>query len=835
MSNHTLPQLAVFSNSDRTRKDPGKRDYGKVHGTRTLEEVHLAITGESLTSYTETARRLYAAAVISGPKKAKGDKTGKTAEWQAYDDHKGTAFGVTYAGTWKKGRRKTVNLGTHSSYVLTEADGDDPEEIKRALRNDPAVLLIYASTSGCGAHVIWQVSPVPTTNDEHRAAWAGCVARMQGHGVGTSTNDESVKDSTRLAYLAWDPGALLLCATDYVFWDRLDPESENEKTPVPHRYRTEHEVDLDALASIPCPRRSGDGKAYNSWLGWVTTLRSLRFSETEISRWCAGGAAGSCGNSNELASHPTPDLDTELDARNKLRGAAVNKGWVPPGRSRSKRKGNTAPRPGAPGSATRQPILACLPSQDQYPVPDVLRCEVQAIHEVSGGGIPMCALATLGAYNLLADHDYDVKALARNPHPISLFGLVSAQSGSRKSTVVDLAYAGHEAADDRITRAHEDVVKARAEFDLLSKGKVKVKGNAKGPQPARAFVPRALKADFTVQAAIKLLATGRPTQAAVMGEAGRLIGQGSWSFGKDQADKSLLDLADIWTNGTLNITRVKDNVDVKLTGRRFGMMLMAQWAKADPFLLSPAAADGFAARVLYARQDERLPEVRCMQWDDPEGAEACLNAMRDLIFEVRYGQDDGLEFAPDHGGDGRAGPREIVYFDADGLGLLRAFGEETLARADMDVTLHEESYWVRAPEQAARIGATLATVAHYKGEVQQPVITGAIARDAIAMARWHGDELARLVAGGAGAQLAGAARWVADRLDEAGRGDCGRASPDQSGGTQIKVLSYITKYAAGAASHIKKDTDARKAVVSVLEEYHWVAPASERGWHDILR
>ena len=174
---------------------------------------------------------------------------------------------MTYAGTWKKGRRKTVNLGAHSSYVLTEADGDDPEEIKLALRNDPTVLLIYASTSGCGAHVIWQVSPVPTTNDEHRAAWAACVARMRGHGVGASTNDESVKDCTRLAYLARDPGALLLCATGYVFWDLLDPESETGNTLVPHRYRTEHEVDVDALALIPCPRRSGDGKAYKQLAG----------------------------------------------------------------------------------------------------------------------------------------------------------------------------------------------------------------------------------------------------------------------------------------------------------------------------------------------------------------------------------------------------------------------------------------------------------------------------------------------------------------------------------------------------------------------------------------
>ena len=38
-------------------------------------------------------------------------------------------------------------------------------------------------------------------------------------------------------------------------------------------------------------------------------------------RWCAGGAAGSCGNSDELTTHPTPELDTELDARTKLRGA----------------------------------------------------------------------------------------------------------------------------------------------------------------------------------------------------------------------------------------------------------------------------------------------------------------------------------------------------------------------------------------------------------------------------------------------------------------------------------------------------------------------------------
>ena len=820
----TLSVLAVFSNEDRNKK--GQRDYGRVNCYRTMPEIFEAITGDSLEPYTVKARSLYAAAVASGPK---GQET-QTAEWAAYEAHKKTAYAVAWGGSFKNRRRKIENLQLHSGYVLTEADEDDPEAIKNRLRHDPTVRMIYASSSGNGVHVVWEVFSKPKNNLEHRAAWAACVARMKEHDVAVLTNDDSVKDVTRLAFLAMDKAALLLEGAETVEWTPPDPDLKGEpRADTGHTQgktrgstgRTISDSDvkgaLEHLVSVQA------GKDESQLLAVGLCLRAMGWAFNDFDQWAARAGCRCDDRLGRWKSFHASDRDYGV-----IIGLAVKAGY--------RNHAGGANGRAAPGRATRQSILVCMPSQQPYPVPAILRDEVQAVHEASGGGIPMCAIAVLGAYNLLADDDFDVKALARNPHPITLFLLVSAQSGSRKSTVVELTYAGHVKADALITRAHEEAARLREAFDTSEKGKRKRKGKGQGPRRARAFVPRAMKSDFTVQAAFKLLAAGRPTQAAVMGEAGRLIGNGSWSFGKDQADKSLLDLADIWTNGVLAITRVRDDIDLRLTGRRFGMLLMAQWAKADPFLLSSAAADGFAARVLYARQDERLPKVCYQEWDGQDGADAHLDGMRDLIIAVRTGQDDGMEFAPERGGDGKPDTRKIIHFDADGLNLLKAFHVEAIARADMEVTLHEESYWVRAPELAARIAGTLAAAEYYKNHGGEPLITGAIAQQGIAQARWHGDELGRLVAGGVGAQVAGAARWVADHLDEASRNPMyGRPNPNQSGERQIKILTFISRAAAGAASHIRKDTDARRQVVSVLEEYHWVEPSHEKGWHNVLR
>ena len=90
-------------------------------------------------------------------------------------------------------------------------------------------------------------------------------------------------------------------------------------------------IDRDALQWILCPRSSDDGLAYNQFLGWLATLKSIAFTPQEAADWCGTGTSSSCGRLEEIASRwdGLPEDDPE-GSRNKLRGAAYNLGWRRP-------------------------------------------------------------------------------------------------------------------------------------------------------------------------------------------------------------------------------------------------------------------------------------------------------------------------------------------------------------------------------------------------------------------------------------------------------------------------------------------------------------------------
>ena len=342
---NTDPDTHQFSFFENNRSGSGgKRDFSKLAGSRTIGQVLDLIRGDELLEYTQKARPLHAAAVASGPKSA------KTQQWLDYADHKETASAVTWGAKFQKRRYKERGNGRrqdnwiHHGYVLCESDEQSPDLVKDALADDDAVMAIYSSSSGAGAHVVWRVDPVPTSNDEHHAAWIACSARMKAQGI---DSDSGAKDVTRLSFLSRDTAPHYRPLGGRVSWEmpaQKPQEASKARTraasagPGSKDHAT---LDRQAAGHVGCPRKSGDGGAYNRWLALVRVLRSLRFSEIEIADWCASGNAGSCGDLAELATHTTPDLDPEDQARRVLWGMAGKAGWKKPW-------GGARPGPGRP-------------------------------------------------------------------------------------------------------------------------------------------------------------------------------------------------------------------------------------------------------------------------------------------------------------------------------------------------------------------------------------------------------------------------------------------------------------------------------------------------------
>ena len=94
---------------DNAKGRDGRRDFGKVAGSRTLDQLRLMIQDDAaLVESTAKARSLRAAAEGSGPKPGKANRVPKTPEWCAYDDFKATLPAVTWAGVFT-GRRTLKN------------------------------------------------------------------------------------------------------------------------------------------------------------------------------------------------------------------------------------------------------------------------------------------------------------------------------------------------------------------------------------------------------------------------------------------------------------------------------------------------------------------------------------------------------------------------------------------------------------------------------------------------------------------------------------------------------------------------------------------------------
>ena len=101
-------------------------------------------------------------------------------------------------------------------------------------------------------------------------------------------------------------------------------------------------------------------------------------------------------------------------------------------------------------------IMPEIPALTDFPVPPGLKKYVDAVRTVAGASIPTSAACVTAAFNLLAAEDVDVKSLAQEPHPSSLYHVVGSESGWRKTTAFRQAMQGHVEADERVDATHHE-------------------------------------------------------------------------------------------------------------------------------------------------------------------------------------------------------------------------------------------------------------------------------------------------------------------------------------------------------------------------------------------
>ena len=196
----------------------------------------------------------------------------------------------------------------------------------------PGAVLVGTSCAGDGLYAIF-AGPRAFSVAEYKKHWFAIGVQMPPGAAAASSS--SSKNFNRLRFICHDYEIWLAEEVQSLSGASAEEAPRGKKTRNTPKGKSPRPddgiIDRDALLWILCPRASDDGLAYNRFVGWLGTLKSLGFMPQEVADWCNTGTAGSCGDVAEIESRwaGLPEDDPE-DARTKLRGSAFNSGWRHP-------------------------------------------------------------------------------------------------------------------------------------------------------------------------------------------------------------------------------------------------------------------------------------------------------------------------------------------------------------------------------------------------------------------------------------------------------------------------------------------------------------------------
>ena len=295
-----------------------------------------------------------------------------------------------------------------------------------------------------------------------------------------------------------------------------------------------------------------------------------------------------------------------------------------------------------------------------YPIdalPDIVRAAVEEVHAFVKAPVPLVAACALAPLSLAAQAHYDVKRADQLTGPTSLFFLVVADSGERKSTC-----------DGNFTQEIKDYEREQAELgkSLMEKFEVKLgswkvkkegvnerlrqlakKGISNGEReiaaaegellklaaekPARPKVPRLLRGDETSESLAMALHREWPSAGVIASEAGLILG--SHSMNAEAIMRNLALLNTLWDGGRHSVGRRTTDSFI-LDSARFMMALQVQGGTLRAFMDRSGALArgiGFFARFLIV-QPESTQGYRL--FSDPPKEWPALSAFNQRIREI---------------------------------------------------------------------------------------------------------------------------------------------------------------------------------------------------------
>lgn len=498
--------------------------------------------------------------------------------------------------------------------------------------------------------------------------------------------------------------------------------------------------------------------------------------------------------------------------RSAPRGKANGAAFAPNASQRNRgldARTNRAPK--LPDLMEPTPLQREQPPAAPYPVDALgpLREVAEAVHDMTQAPMALCALAVLPVAALAAQAFADVELPHGAQAPVSLFTLVSAESGERKSAADSLALGAFREFERGLAREYADEHQAfknrhdawEAQREELLKAKKKrgedIEGalDALGPEPKAPLSPLILASDPTVEGLVRQLALSRPSLGVFSAEGGSFLGGHGMS--EDHRLKTVATLSKFWDGTPIDRVRAGDGAGLYV-GRRLSMSLMVQPIVAAPLLADPIAnQQGFLARFLIAAPESRIG-TRLRLGYDPK-SKITMKA-----FHRRVG---GLLCRTMPLAEGSRNELElpVLRLADDARELAQAYYLETeKAQAPGGALETVRPFASKTVEQACRIAAVLAIYENPNA----PNIGAEAMTNAIALARWHLHEAER---------LAGAA-VVSVRAKDAER-----------------MLAWLhqkwpeTHISAGIAAQscpsAFRETAKVRELFGVLQEHGWLIPA----------
>jgi len=263
-----------------------------------------------------------------------------------------------------------------------------------------------------------------------------------------------------------------------------------------------------------------------------------------------------------------------------------------------------------------------------YPVdalPTIIRMAVMEVQGFSKAPVAMVACSALANLSLAAQAHYDVERAEKLTGPISLYFLVVAESGERKSTcdgifskiVRDYENQQQEDAKHEIKQYEADQSAWEATKSGILDGIKQAAKTGKDTRqlenslhkheeikPSQPRVPRLIYSDATPEALTYSLAKKWASGGVISSEAGAVLG--SHAMGKDSQLRNFSILNQLWDGAKLTFDRRGEGSSYVVDGARLTMSLQVQKATLMEFIKKTgdlARGTGFLARFLFAKPE----------------------------------------------------------------------------------------------------------------------------------------------------------------------------------------------------------------------------------------